>query len=127
MRGAGLLTLTAVVLLLPVSASSQSSGSPRRARDICNEALSRGDMDRCDFKIFEAAEKNLGAIYQRLRSKLDEGQGAQLESSQQAWLTYRDANCGLASDFVHRQCMTRMTRERAVELLNYNSRFRRRR
>jgi uncharacterized protein YecT (DUF1311 family) len=123
MRAASLLTLTAVLLLLPVSSFSQDKRSPRRARDICNEAFGRGDMDRCDYKIQQEAETNLNAIYGRLRSKLDERDRTVLEKSQQAWLAFRDANCELASDFVYRQCMTRMARERAVELLNYNSRF----
>ena len=123
MRAASLLTLTAVLLLLPVSSFSQDKRSTRRARDICNEAFSRGDMDSCDYKIQQEAEKNLSAIYERLRSKLDEMDKTSLEKSQQAWHAFRDANCELASDFVYRQCMTRMARERAVELLNYNSRF----
>lgn len=123
MRSSILLTLTAILLLLPVDSSSQNKRNPRRARDICNEAFSRGDMDRCDYMIQQEAEKNLSVIYERLRSKLDEMDRTSLEKSQQAWLTFRDANCELASDFVYRQCMTRMARERAIELLNYNTRF----
>ena len=123
MRAASLFALTAVLLWLPVSSFSQDKRNPRRAREICNEAFSRGDMDRCDYKIQQEAEKNLNATYERLRSKLDEMDRASLGKSQQAWLAFRDANCELASDFVYRQCMTRMARERAVELLNYNSRF----
>ena len=123
MRSATLLTLTAVMLLLPVSSFSQRKRNLRVTRDICNEALSRGDMDRCDYKIQQEAEKNLNVTYEGLRSKLEERDRISLENSQQTWLKFRDANCALASDFVYRQCMTRMARERAIELLNYNSRF----
>ena len=128
MKVASLMTIIiVVVLLLPGSALSQNQRKSRRARDICNEALSRGDMDRCDHRIFQEAEKKLTEVYERLRARLDEGKRSQLENAQRAWVGFRDANCGLASDFVYRQCMTRMARERASELRNYNSSFMERR
>ena len=127
MKVASLVAIIAVVLFLPSVTSSQNQRKSRRARDVCNEALSRGDMDRCDYRIFQEAEKKLQEVYERLRAGLDERRRSQLENSQQAWAGFRDANCALASDFVYRQCMTRMARERASELRNYNSRFAERR
>ena len=123
MRIVILTTLTVVILLLQFTASSQGVRKPRRSRDICGKASSIGDMDRCDFRIFNDAEKRLNKGYELLRSKLDEREKSVLEQSQRAWLAFRDANCELASSFAHRQCMTRMTWERISELRNYDFRF----
>ena len=127
MRVLSLITVLSITLSLSVSSSSQIKKKSGRTRDICDEALSRGEMDRCDYRIFQEAEKGLNQVYERLRSRLDESQKSDLEHSQQEWLKFRDANCQLASDFVYRQCMTRMTRERADELRDFRSRFTERR
>jgi uncharacterized protein YecT (DUF1311 family) len=123
MRRTSLLTIISLILLFTNISSSQTKKRSRSARDVCYEALSRHDMDRCDYRIFQEAEKKLNQNYKRLLSELGESQKSNLEQAQQKWLEFRDANCSLASDFVYRQCMTRMTRERTNELRNYNSRF----
>ena len=58
-----------------------------------------------------------------LAKKYDAGVANALLRSEKAWIMFRDSNCELGRqldldnhDFEHKDCMLRMTRERAIEL-----------
>ena len=80
-------------------------------------------MDECDQRRYEEADASLNQVYKKLLLRLDDLEKTRLEHSQQAWIKFRDANCELASDFVYQQCLTTMTRERTIELNNFQRRF----
>lgn len=137
MAGVGLLPVkrgnmySALILLLslvlPINAYSQKGRRVHSQKSSvpCSEAPSpsRRAMDECDYKLQQKAEVALNRVYEKLKLNMNERDKATLEQSHQSWVTFRDANCAMASDFVYRQCMIRMAQERHTELLQFKKRF----
>lgn len=129
-------TLVVVLLILPVMVFAQQPLS----HDPCHEKLvTQFQMSRCaDFE-FQRADAHLSHVYQRaLQDMADDSARAQarndqtqieyeanatsgLESAQQAWLSYRDAQCkaaeqqyqgGTMAPMIFSQCMKTLTDQR---------------
>ena len=89
-------------------------------------ALDQVGMNICAARDLEAAERDLDVRYRALLARPDYADfKADIEAAQQAWLKYRDAQCGLeATDMeggsarseYFARCQTKKTRARIDEL-----------
>jgi len=126
-----------VALALLVS----SAGSVAAQGDIdCANALAQSDMNICAERDFEAADKELNAIWKKAREAAQaedaqqpedlKGADAALVAGQRGWLAYRDGQCKLAGfearggslePMLISGCMADLTRRRIEELKEYVS------
>ncbi len=104
----------------------------------CENALTTLDMNQCALRVFEAADRELNAVYRDAIATLtdwtrdlgtlppsQDDPVASLRAAQRQWITYRDRNCewhaalamgGTIRTLYHIGCKTRMTEERTQEL-----------
>ena len=91
----------------------------------CDSAMTTIDMRRCDSRDLESAQRDLQRYLQEARRVA--ANRAQLDSSQVAWLRYRDVACraaaseyegGTMQPLVVLGCLTDLTRDRIRQLYN---------
>lgn len=85
-----------------------------------------GGLVNCSSKKLAEADADLNKTYRELIPKLDDKESGQLlRTAQQAWIKYRDANCGFesqlsgggsAATFEYNFCLADMTTARTKEL-----------
>lgn len=102
---------------------------PAQAQPVNCPGSSNVEINYCLRLDYEAADRDLNAIYKRVIKQLDPAQKAILTDAQIAWITYRDNNCE-AEEFRSRggtghsgflsECLTRMTRARTAELRQFD-------
>ena len=98
-------------------------------QDPCEKAEQTGvtlDMVNCSSKKLAEADASLNKTYRELIAKLgDKKWELDLRTAQQAWIKYRDANCGFlsglsgggsSSTFEYNFCLADMTTARTKEL-----------
>lgn len=82
------LSVGLVVLLL-------ASGTPGKmvfAAD-CDNAMSQLEINQCESKLAEQADKNLNAVYKKLIAAVDGSGAGKLRAAERAWMAYRDSQC----------------------------------
>lgn len=67
--------------------------------DPCPDALTQLEINRCAGEQFRKADKALNVAYQRIISKLNASDRANLTAAQRAWLKYRSSNCWALRQF----------------------------
>ena len=91
----------------------------------CQNPVTTADMSQCAAIDYQKADEELNAVYQQLRSMLDEPGKLLLRDTQRAWIPYRDAECARMADtfrggtmagLAHLSCMSEMTSRRSTEL-----------
>lgn len=103
---------------------------PAAADDLdCKNPQDQQSMNFCAEKDYQAADKKLNAIYQKVMSALDdEGYKTKLKTAERAWMTYRDTQCtfetaenegGTIHPMVYAGCETRLTNLRTKDLQDY--------
>lgn len=110
-----------LLLAITVSGTKQTSQKP----DPCPNALTQPEINRCAMEHFKKADKDLNVVYQRILSKLNAIDRANLTTTQRAWLTYRDANCTAERQFhggsiaptIEAFCLQHLTEDRTKELI----------
>ncbi len=94
----------------------------------CKSPMTNQDMRYCASLEYEAADKKLNTVYNKLRKKLDKTGKQKLKDAQKAWIKYRDAEAEFDADFVRGGSMQRLfttssktqtTENRAKELESY--------
>ncbi len=95
----------------------------------CKNPMDQQSMNFCAEKDFQAADKKLNAIYQKVMTALDdEGYKTKLKAAERAWMTFRDTQCsfetaenegGTIHPMVYSGCETRLTNERSKQLQDY--------
>ena len=117
---------TAVVLIsLLLLAAVSTSGQKRKKMDPCTDPQTQFEMNQCAGKAYKAADLELNQVYQRLATRLDDGEKTQLKEAQTAWLKYRDSNCEFVADqfkggsmrpMIYGYCLADVTKKRTSEL-----------
>ena len=116
-------------LLLLIAICCGTFAQQQSKQDPCERAEQTGvtlDLVNCSSKKLAEADTNLNKTYRELIAKLgDKALEVNLRTAQQAWIKYRDANCGFvsqlsgggsASTFEYNFCLADMTTARTKEL-----------
>jgi uncharacterized protein YecT (DUF1311 family) len=91
----------------------------------CANAKSQYEDNVCTAETAKAADSNLSAFYDNLKSILGSENRTDLQESQNAWLQYRTKTCDAVFDFYkdgtirnaeQARCQTRLTRQRIRDL-----------
>ena len=92
----------------------------------CRSEQSQAALNICSYEEYKAADAELNAMYRLLREKLDGKAREFAARAEQAWITFRDAEClsrlgaredsGTIYPLLFNVCMTRLTRERTKDL-----------
>ena len=121
-----LFALSALSLLISISAPSQSKDNP-----CWKAAMTQSDMNRCAGEDASAADAELNRVYQKLLSKIkaDDNASKKVRSAQRAWIAFRDAQVealfpaadkqgeyGSMYPLCHSKVTTAITRERIAQL-----------
>lgn len=80
--------------------------------DNCDQPKDDFDGLYCLNKIYMQADKDLNAVYQRLRAKLDAEGRELIQARQLAWIDDRNRRCSYRNDkgfFVNLKCATKST------------------
>jgi uncharacterized protein YecT (DUF1311 family) len=112
--------LFVIILGLTVRAHATDPANPETQMDVNNSAGTD----------FQAADRQLNAVYQRVLGRLRALGLAQkrLGAAERAWLQFRDAECGFATTaseggsahaMLDTMCRTRLTQERVAQLTSY--------
>jgi uncharacterized protein YecT (DUF1311 family) len=115
--------------LLVIAICCDSFAQEQRKQDPCERAEQTGvtvDLVNCSSKKLAEADATLNKTYRELIAKLgDKKWELNLRTAQQAWIKYRDANCGFVSElsgggssstFEYNFCLADMTTTRTKEL-----------
>ena len=110
----------------PSPTATDPAIAPEPEADVdCTAAVTQAELNACAQAAYEAADQTLNQVYQQLQAQVDDSAAEQLIQTEQAWLTYRDANCefersqfegGSIVPTVYYGCLTRMTQARTAEL-----------
>ncbi len=110
--------------------------APTHAQDVdCTDPQDQTSMNICAYRDWEAADRELNAVWPFIRNRLRESDSFQPEElkggeeallrSQRAWIEYRDGTCeaegfqargGTLETFIVSSCLARLTRHRTKEL-----------
>lgn len=119
--------------------ASQSPNSPTgveldAVKDVCDDAQTTEEIQSCNQKEFETSDARLNETYQKIVgifqqngdvAKQNVKNVENLKMAQNAWRTYRDANCqaetetyagGTTEKYVGLICKRRLTEQRTEEL-----------
>ncbi|MBK7892324.1 MAG: DUF1311 domain-containing protein [Bdellovibrionales bacterium] len=106
------------VLILPLLTLMVLSMSPNARASDCDSMLEIRD---CLALELDRAETDIAALLQKTEKAGNAQLFSSMQSSQQAWLKFRDSQCGLEAlaednELATQSCLTRMTEERALSL-----------
>jgi uncharacterized protein YecT (DUF1311 family) len=105
-----------------IVATAQSMNDPNEP---CANAVSTAEMIKCLDKAYEAADRDLNALYGRIQKVVDPDELRALVSAERLWLQYRDATCqaeyklfggGTAGPPTRLACLVAETRARHASL-----------
>ncbi|MGL5065801.1 MAG: lysozyme inhibitor LprI family protein [Microcoleus sp.] len=119
------LFLTAVLSLPNIASNSplQLAQAPN-----CKSPQTTVDMNLCATQEFQAADKKLNQVYQKLKPMLNSKQQQRLTAAQRTWVKFRDESCdyesgrfegGTLAGSTYGYCRARITQERVKDLERY--------
>lgn len=95
----------------------------------CAGAGTQRQINECNARAAQVADRRLNQVYQALRKTLSsQQQWRRLQEAQLAWIRFRDRNCefstgrfegGSIAPTVYSQCLERVTQQRTEELEAY--------
>lgn len=83
------------------------------------ESYARSRQRQPNSRNYQASDRLLNQVYQRLLPKVSPAHQRQLKDAELAWIAFRDANCQFEATVAsggNNLCLTRMTEERTKEL-----------
>ncbi|TBU86514.1 hypothetical protein DNK34_23405 [Pseudomonas dryadis] len=100
------------------------------AEDCMDTAVSQTAMNGCARQAYEAADKQLNAVYREVTGRLADEVAAKqkLVAAQRSWIAFRDAECDFASSaldegsarmMVDLGCLETLTRKRIADFQAY--------
>lgn len=104
--------------------------TPLAYADDCDNATTQTDMNACAGRQYQAADKELNAVYQQITQRLkgDADTKKLLVGAQRAWVAFRDAECEFAASgvsggsvypLIQLNCLTAQTASRTKALDEY--------
>jgi uncharacterized protein YecT (DUF1311 family) len=96
----------------------------------CKKALTTPEMKYCSQQSYQAADRQLNQVYQKVISNLNGEQKEILTAAQQTWIKFRDRNYdfevygnrgGTGYEIFRNGCLERLTTQRTKDLQNYLS------
>ncbi len=125
------LTLLANPLLLILGSYSPGFSQEVTNQKIdCSQANNTTELKYCSLKTYQAADKKLNQVYQKVIARVDGEQQQILITAQQAWINFRDRNCnfetyrsrgGTGYEIFRNGCLERLTQQRTTDLEKYLS------
>lgn len=97
----------------------------------CKKATSTPELKYCSLLSYQAADKKLNQVYQKVISRISGEQKQLLTTAQQAWIKFRDNNCdfevygsrgGTGYEVFRNGCLERLTKQRTQHLQDFLSR-----
>jgi uncharacterized protein YecT (DUF1311 family) len=121
------LLVALTIMIAPLSASANAPD--------CRDPQTQTEMNICAGLDYEAADRDLNAVYQRVRASVRK-QDAEMQATsrriealllagQRGWIAYRDGHCGVVGaearggtmeSMLVSSCMADLTRKRTTEL-----------
>lgn len=130
----GRLTVILVAMALVLFPASQSPAAPgdeiAQANVDCSNPRGTPEINFCAQKSYEAADKRLNEVYQKVVSGLSADQKDKLVDIQQTWIKFRDASCDFETYQARNgtgyiaylsECKERLTKQRTADLEKYLS------
>jgi uncharacterized protein YecT (DUF1311 family) len=117
--------VTSVALTIFLISASEGSAQHMNAKDAPCQAGPNSEQTQCFFKEAEVADRELNLVYNKIRAILSPADRSKLQTAQQLWIQFRDANCaaerelyegGSAAPMVFEACLGADTRQRTMEL-----------
>ncbi len=109
-------------LLCAAAFARATCAAAQAASPDCRNPMDQRSLNRCAGEEYEAADRELNAVYVRLFAAInDEGYRSKLRIAQRNWMQFRDNECtfetadsegGSMHPLVYTGCLTRLTRER---------------
>lgn len=108
------------VLSIPLPLLAAQADAPD-----CRAPTTQGDMNRCAYESFLAANDAQAAVLKGLTQALSAPDRQRLRAAQKAWIAWRTAQCafesgagngGTAREMARWNCTTELTRERTTAL-----------
>ena len=125
------LTLLANPLLLILGTDSLGFSQEVIAQTIdCSKTKTTAEMKYCSLKSYQAADRKLNQVYQKIIGNVSGEQEKILISAQQAWINFRDRNCNFKTygsrgstgyEIFRNGCLERLTQQRTMDLEKYLS------
>lgn len=125
------LSLLANPLLFILGSYSPAISQEAIAQKIdCSKANSTTELKYCSLKNYQAADKKLNQVYQKIIGLVSGEQQQILITAQQAWIKFRDRNCNFESyrsrngtgyEIFRNGCLERLTQQRTTDLEKYLS------
>lgn len=129
----GILTTTTLFSLVIASrtigsATPDPAGVQVAQQPNCKNPQTQSAINACAGIEYQNAEKKMKQIYQQLLSKLPDDRKRRLLLAQDAWVSFRAANCefersevagGTMAPSVYSGCMADLTQERTQRLQKY--------
>lgn len=125
------LALLANPLLLILGSDSPAFSQKVIAQKIdCSKAKTTAEIKYCSLKSYQAADRKLNQVYQKIIGDVSGEQEKILISAQQAWINFRDRNCnfktygsrgGTGYEIFRNGCLERLTQQRTMDLEKYLS------
>ncbi len=121
------ITLTSI-LIIPSLATPSNEVIAQKPRIDCSKATATPELKYCSQLSYQAADKKLNQVYQKVVSTLKSEPKQLLITAQQAWIKFRDNNCnfevynsrgGTGYEIFRNGCLERLTKQRTKDLENY--------
>ena len=119
--------LVSISALVALSFDAPATSQPQIN---CANPGSNVEYKECAYRAYQASDKQLNQVYQRIFTKLKGTEQQRLIQAQSSWIKFRDANCNFEV-YRSRQgsgyggflsnCMERMTNARIEELKNWQN------
>jgi uncharacterized protein YecT (DUF1311 family) len=96
----------------------------------CAKAKTTPELKYCSQLSYQAADKKLNQVYQKVIANVKGEQKQLLSTGQQSWIKFRDNNCdfevygsrgGTGYEVFRNGCLERLTKQRTKDLENYLS------
>ena len=96
----------------------------------CGHTHSTPELNECEHKLYEAADRELNSEYKKTRARLPAAAQARLLAEQRAWIKNRDPKCrkelqgedgGTIWTSLYSICQADATRERTLQLRSWQA------
>lgn len=126
----GVATLISLGTTAPAMADATTdvTGVHVAQRPNCKNPQTQAEMNACAGLSYQAADRRLNQVYQRLLPKLTSSRRQKLITAQQAWIKFRDSSCafersevegGTMEPMIYSGCLAETTRQRTAQLESY--------
>lgn len=104
------------------------------ANEVATSCFTQVEMNACSYRTYQAVDRELNDTWVAVANDVRNGRGnlEPLRKAQRTWITFRDQHCTAMADqyrggsirpLVLNTCLTKVTRERIVQLREFNEAF----